>query len=252
MVQGGQREKTNSTFVGIVALMFMSLSIYMYQLARFASPRDTVFYFLQDMAFLPLQAAIVTIVLGKVLSAREKRERLKKTNMAVGAFFSETGTELIKHLVSFETQRSKFKNLVDVSEKWNQKDFSRAIKAVAIERFNITCKDSELFNLKEYLRKHRMFVLRLLENPNLLEHETFTDMLWAVFHMSDEIMARKDITKLPDTDKDHLAIDIERALRAVLVQWISHMEHLKSDYPYLFSLAVRKNPFNSKAIINVK
>lgn len=97
-----------------------------------------------------------------------------------------------------------------------------------------------------------MFVLRLLENPNLLEHEIFTDMLWAVFHLSDEIMARENIADLPQTDKDHLAIDIERAIRAVLVQWVSHMEHLKSDYPYLFSLAVRKNPFNSKAIINVK
>jgi len=194
----------------------------------------------------------VTVVLGKVLSAREKRERLKKTNMAVGAFFSEAGTELIKHLVSFETQRSKFKSLVDVSEKWTQKDFSRARQAVASASFRIVCKDSELINLKEYLGKHRMFVLRLLENPNLLEHEIFTDMLWAVFHLSDEIMARKNIADLPQTDKDHLAIDIERAIRAVLVQWVSHMEHLKSDYPYLFSLAVRKNPFNSKAIINVK
>lgn len=46
-------KKINSTFVGIAALVLISISIYSYQLARFESPRDTVFYFLQDMAFLP-------------------------------------------------------------------------------------------------------------------------------------------------------------------------------------------------------
>ncbi|MEJ2700855.1 MAG: hypothetical protein P8Z79_00265 [Sedimentisphaerales bacterium] len=32
----------------------------------------------------------------------------------------------------------------------------------------------------------------------------------------------------------------------------SHMEHLKSDYPYLFSLAVRTNPFDSNASAQVQ
>jgi hypothetical protein len=30
------------------------------------------------------------------------------------------------------------------------------------------------------------------------------------------------------------------------------MEHLKNDYPYLFSLAVRTNPFDPNASVEVK
>jgi hypothetical protein len=30
------------------------------------------------------------------------------------------------------------------------------------------------------------------------------------------------------------------------------MEHLKNDYPYLFSLAVRTNPFNPNATVEVE
>jgi len=35
-------------------------------------------------------------------------------------------------------------------------------------------------------------------------------------------------------------------------EWLTHMEHLKHDYPYLFSLAVRTNPFDPNASIEVK
>jgi len=30
-------------------------------------------------------------------------------------------------------------------------------------------------------------LLGLLGNPNLLEHDSFTDLLWAVFHLMEEL-----------------------------------------------------------------
>jgi len=35
-------------------------------------------------------------------------------------------------------------------------------------------------------------------------------------------------------------------------EWLSHLEHLKVDYPYLFSLAVRTNPFDPNASAEVE
>ena len=32
-----------------------------------------------------------------------------------------------------------------------------------------------------------------------------------------------------------------------LLQWLDYMRHLKADYPYLFSLAIRTNPFRHDA-----
>ena len=48
-----------------------------------------------------------------------------------------------------------------------------------------------LVNLHNFLAKKREILLHLLENPNLLEHESFTDLLWAVFHLSDELCRAK-------------------------------------------------------------
>ncbi len=53
----------------------------------------------------------------------------------------------------------------------------------------------DLTDLKRFLTDHRDFFLRLLENPNLLEHERFTDLLWAVFHLMDELSHRDTITE---------------------------------------------------------
>jgi len=95
-------------------------------------------------------------------------------------------------------------------------------------------------------------MLNLLENPNLLEHESFTNLLWSVFHLTDELGHRVDIDHLPDNDYAHLTVDINRVYQLVLSQWIGHMRHLENDYPYLFSLAARTNPFTPDASVEIK
>ena len=51
------------------------------------------------------------------------------------------------------------------------------------------------------------------------------------------------------SDLDHLKVDMSRAYILVVSEWASYMKHLKNDYPYLFSIAVRTNPFNPEAEI---
>jgi 2-oxo-4-hydroxy-4-carboxy--5-ureidoimidazoline (OHCU) decarboxylase len=60
-------------------------------------------------------------------------------------------------------------------------------------------------------------MLRMLENPNLLEHDTFTDMLLAVFHVTEELIARETLNELPNSDVDHLTNDIDRAFKTLLI-----------------------------------
>jgi len=95
-------------------------------------------------------------------------------------------------------------------------------------------------------------LLRLLENPNLLEHEQFTELLWAAFHLADELSHRSSVRDLPETDCRHLSGDIKRTHALLVREWLSHMEHLKVDYPYLFSLAIRTNPFDPNASVELR
>ena len=103
--------------------------------------------------------------------------------------------------------------------------------------------------LASYLKEKRESILALLGNPNLLEHETFTDLLWAVFHLSDELERRTDLAQLQEEDRKHLEGDIQRAYGLLLVEWLEYMRHMKSAYPYLFSLACRTNPFDETACV---
>ena len=95
-------------------------------------------------------------------------------------------------------------------------------------------------------------MLALLENPNLLEHESFTELLWAVFHLTEELACRMNLKELPDTDYEHLSADMKRAYVLLIAEWLAYMKHLKINYPYLFSLAARMNPFDPNASPIVK
>ena len=57
-------------------------------------------------------------------------------------------------------------------------------------------------------------MLRLLENPNLMEHERFTDLLWAVLHVEEELEARTSLADLWPADEAHLELDVRRAYNA--------------------------------------
>ena len=62
---------------------------------------------------------------------------------------------------------------------------------------------------------------------------------------------RNSLNSLSEADMDHLSGDIRRAYTHLLKQWVVYLQHLKSDYPYLFSLAVRNNPLNPDARIEL-
>jgi len=241
--------KLNTTFKLFLLLVVISSIIYIVQLLIFKSPNQTGYYFLQDLAFMPLHVAIVSLILDGIISARERKERLRKMNMAINAFFGEAGTDLVLMLNTFLTESENFKTELEISGKWNDKDFQKAVKMIKKHDFKMNSRVGDIVELKTLLIAKRPFLLTMLENSNLLEHDTFTDMLWAVFHITDELVARESLIDLPGPDLDHLSLDIKRAYVTLLVEWVHYIEHLQTTYPYLFSMAVRKNPFDDNRSI---
>lgn len=230
-----------------MALIALSALVYFVQVSIFHKTEDTLFYMLQDVAFVPIQVLLVTLFLNQLLTMREKRALLKKLNMLIGSFYIEVGTGLIKHLAKFSADMAAGREGMLVTRKWTEKDFARARAALQSSDLGIDSRNSDLNELKIFLSARRGFLLSLLANPNLLEHDAFTDLLWAVFHLVEELSARESFAGLPRTDYDHLSGDLERAFALVLVEWLAYMKHLKEDYPYLFSLAVRMNPLHEHA-----
>lgn len=236
----------------ILAIILIALSVTFYWLQNtiFHEPDQSGFYFFQDLAFLPLQVLLVTLILDGTMKAREKRVRLNEINILVGAFFSELGSEAIRQMKPFVTNMEGIMNLVDIKGTYDDRTFKDAADAVMRYDFRV---DSSIGDLKEiggFLYQKKSTILGMFQNPNLLENNRFTSMLWAAYHVMDELQNREDLSALPQSDLKHLSGDIERAYRLLVVEWIFYMRHLKEKYPYLFSLAVRKSPFSgNKSVI---
>jgi hypothetical protein len=231
----------------ILAIAFVASSalIYFVHYRIFGNPYHIFIYLLGDLAFLPLEVFIVVIVIERILAYREKQALLSKLNMVVGTFFSEVGNDLIANLICSVDNRDEMFQCLAVKPDWTAKDFKKATLCAHSIRVNANCHGVDLKALRAFLVEKREFLLRLLENPNLLEHERFTDLMWAVFHLAEELEARPSVENLPETDLEHLAGDIQRVYGPLVSEWIRYLEHLKSKYPYLFSLVLRTHPFQS-------
>jgi len=235
-----------------ISIGFLSASAvtYLIHYLIFHDVHHIFIYMLGDFGFLFLDVLLVVLLVERLLSQREKRMMIKKLNMVIGAFFSEVGLTLLELFADFVEDAPQLEARLNITADWTQKDFRQAIKQVKEFPFRINFERKDLIPLRDFLVSKREFLLRLLENPNLLEHEGFTDLLWAVFHLSEELEFRgSKLAQIPDSDYQHLCGDLKRVYSHLLQQWLLYVSHLQESYPFLFSLAQRVNPLNPHASV---
>jgi len=232
-------------------LVALSAAVYFLHFLSFHDAHHIFIYLLGDIAFVPIEVLLVTLIIHNLLSIREKRTMLRKLNMVIGTFFSDAGTSLAERFFGMDKYAERIGLQLAVESDWNDKEFNSAKAALRCHSYEIDIDAGDLEELKKFLLSKRKFLMRLLENPNLLEHDEFTDMLWAIFHLTEELLNRQQLDNLSQTDLNHLSGDVERAYKALIFEWVEYMEHLKNQYPYLFSLAMRTNPFNPNSSVYV-
>jgi hypothetical protein len=234
-----------------MSLIILSVLFYLLDYLLFRNARDLIFYTIMDIAFLFIQVLLVTIIIQELLDIREKQVRMQKLNTVIGVFFSEFGTDLLSYFSDLDRNLGTIRNDLLVSAQWTDDQFSAAMKRLGSYIYKVEPEKLDLERLKQYLLVKRDFLLIMMENPNLMEHERFTELLLSVFHLGEELKLRKTIEDLPCEDCDHIAVDINRAYQMLVREWISYMKHLKDNFPYLFSLAMRTNPFDQDASVIV-
>lgn len=179
-----------------------------------------------------------------MLTRRDLQVRMNKLNMVIGVFFSEVGLRLLALFSSADPDLEKIRGKLIVTGKWTDQEFRKVSAEIRLHQGMVRVDTMDLAGLQSFTREKRDFLLRLLENPILLEHETFTDLLRAVFHLAEELAYREDLSDLPASDLGHLVFDIKRAYVLLIAEWLDYMRYLKTHFPYLFSLALRTNPFD--------
>jgi voltage-gated potassium channel len=194
---------------------------------------------------------VVANVTEIMLARREIEGRMQKLNMVIGVFFSETGIDLLSIFSRYDPDFDVMRPHLLIRGTWSDGDFAKAAKKAVTHHYHVAAKNVDLAELKAFFVARRDFLVRLLENPVLLEHQEFTDLLRAVFHLAEELAYRKSFDDMTGADLNHLGGDIKRAYHLLVSEWIVYMKYLKNNYPFLFSLALRTNPFDVEASVIV-
>lgn len=228
-----------------LAAVFLLVSAIGYSLHYliFRDVHHIFLYLIGDLAFLPLEVLLVTVVLERILTRRERNARLQKVNMVVGAFFSELGNHLLQSLLENFNNREEISRHLNVTSGWTKTDFQKASDYAYHLPIDVNLQSLNLNQLKDSLSERREFILTLLGNPSLLENDRFTDLLWSVTHISEELDARASLNNLPQKDMEHIAGDLRRMYDHLASEWLDYVMHLKLNYPYLLSLVLRTHPF---------
>lgn len=235
-----------------VLLIALSAGLYGAHYLVFRDAHHIFLYLLGDIAFIPVEVLLVTLIIHRIMSMHEKRAMMNKMNMVIGTFYSEVGTGLLKLIAGFDSGAADIAKGLIPGKDWSDADFLKAQVLIKGYTPRIESAGGDLNQMRDFLVEKRRFLLALLDNPILLEHESFTDLLWAVFHLSEELANRKSVCGLSDKDCEHLSGDIKRSYLLLVFEWLAYMRHLKSAYPYLFSLAARMNPFDEAASVEIR
>jgi len=182
------------------------------------------------------------------VARRERQRQVQKLHMLIGLFFSELGTDLLRICAQADPDPDILRRHLLVAADWPESRFRDVRSALSSHTFQGTARQLNFFLLRSLLDEKGEMLVRLLESPFILEHEAFSDLLVATLHLKEELLHRpEDFDQLPEKDLHHLEGDVNRVYGLLARQWLDYLEHLKGHYPYLFSLAVRTNPFNPDA-----
>ena len=107
-----------------IGLIAASVALYAVQFAIFRDSHQLFTYLLSDIAFLPIQVLLVTLVINELLGEREKRDRLRKLNMIIGAFFSELGTLLLAFFSNVDPKLGDIRRDLIVGGDWTAEQFA--------------------------------------------------------------------------------------------------------------------------------
>lgn len=261
---------------GVVFALVMLTGVVGFSLLESFSPFDSLYLTIVTVATVgygdlhPVSAAgkalAIAVIVGGVgcfvglvanavehLAYRQERERRKrKTDLLVGLFFSQLGTSLLSSFSQLDPHRGDLARILSDPEWFSSDRLRRLVADLGSRTYTLDCRDYDLAALRESLGKKVDALSLLLQNPDLDEHSRFSDLLQALLHLWQELVHREDLCGLPETDYAHLSGDINRVYGLLVLEWAVYMGHLKLTYPYLYSLALRTNPFDETASVVVR
>jgi hypothetical protein len=233
------------TMIFIISLILMSISVYVIHYFVFRDAHHIGIFLVEDIAFIPLEVIIVSLFFHKLIEEKHKKQLIEKLSILVGVFFNEVGKGMLERLNNSMYSNGKVCSVFDTVSNWVDKDFKIKEKEFPNYKFKLKEKYFDINEFAELLREKRAFLMTMLQNPVLLEKDSFTFLLRYVFYLEEQLEHYDNFT---EKDKLLLKKDIENLYPLLLKEWFFYLNHLKKHNKQVFDLAVRNNPFNCKNV----
>ncbi len=226
-----------------IALIGTSVLFYIINYLTF---HDTTFiekYILVQLGFLPISVLLVTVILNSLMAMRARREKMEKMNIVIGTFFAEIGKDLLRYISKYDPKIEGFAKEIMNIEEFQDEDFEKAKEQIKNRKFEVNLRSMNLYELRKFLLENKEFAINLLDNPMLVEHEAFTDLLWNVLHVTEELRRIVNFENLSEEDYEDIKGDIEQMYELLSYEWINYVHYLKDNYPHIFVYEAKTNPF---------
>lgn len=239
--------------IGIV-LVILSVALHGLHFLIFKDFHHIAVYLLGDIAFIPLEVFLVTLVIDRLLEGRERAKLMEKLSMLIGLFYQELGQEMLRVCARADMQIESLRGQCHVTARWEDADYQKLEGTLKQFKYKLDLERVDLDGLYDLLDSRKALMVSLIANPSLLEHDTFSELLMSVSHMHEELALRKSLNGEDPTrrDREHLKLDLERAYGHLAQEWLFYMKHLKARYPYLFATAMINNPFEQRSRTEVE
>ncbi len=231
-----------------IALIGLSVVLHGVHFIIFRDFHHVMIYLLGDIAFIPLEVFLVTLVIDRLLEGRERANLMEKLNMLIGLFYQELGQEMLGSCAAADSQIEDIRAKCSVNARWKDADYKHLESVLKDFRYKLDLEKVDLDKLFLLLDGKKELMVNLIANPSLIEHDTFSELLMSVRHVHEELALRKRLNAESESrnDHDHIKLDLERAYGHLVREWLYYMKHLKERYPYLFVTAMVSNPFETR------
>lgn len=105
--------------------------------------------------------------------------------MLRGAFFSEMGNNLLSSLACFDRESEEIIRELELPEDWSEREFLNIRNKIHKQDYEIKASGDSFAGVKDFLLEKKQFVLDLLMNQNLIENESFSNLVWSVYHLTE-------------------------------------------------------------------
>ncbi|TGC06647.1 hypothetical protein [Methanolobus halotolerans] len=96
--------------------------------------------------------------------------------MVIGVFFSEVGIKLLEYISDADSDLDRHRDQFMIDSEWSDRDFDNLVRSMSRINYDVDTEKIDFENLSTFLVGKRDFLVRLPENPSMLEHEEFTEL----------------------------------------------------------------------------